>query len=54
MVKNLTLRVIVEIGDVRRFKNDGSIIAYAGLDEPPYQSEQFEAINRHISKRRNK
>ena len=52
--KKLTSRVIAEIGDVRRFKNAGSIIAYAGLDAPPYQSEQFEATNRHISKRGNK
>ena len=43
MVKKLTSRVIAEIGDVRRFKNAGSIIAYAGLDAPPYQSGQFEA-----------
>lgn len=52
--KKLTARVIAEIGDVRRFKNAGSIIAYAGLDAPPYQSGQFEATNRHISKRGNK
>lgn len=51
--KKLTSRVIAEIGDVRRFKNAGSIIAYAGLDAPPYQSGQFEATNRHISKRGN-
>ncbi len=52
--KKLTARVIAEIGDVRRFKNAGSIIAYAGLDAPPYQSGQFETTNRHISKRGNK
>ena len=52
--KKLTARVIAEIGDIRRFKNVGSIIAYAGLDAPPYQSGQFEATNRHISKRGNK
>ena len=52
--KKLTSRVIAEIGDIRRFKNAGSIIAYAGLDAPPNQSGQFEATNRHISKRGNK
>lgn len=52
--EKLTARIIAEIGDVRRFKNSGSIIAYAGLDSPPYQSGQFEATNRHISKRGNK
>ena len=50
----LTSRVIAEIGDIRRFKNAGSLIAYAGLDAPSYQSGQFEASNRHISKRGNK
>lgn len=52
--KKLTSRIIAEIGDVRRFKNAGSIIAYAGLDAPPYQSGKFESTNRHISKRGNK
>lgn len=52
--KKLTSRVIAEIGDVRRFKNAGSIIAYAGLDTPTYQSGKFEAQNGHISKRGNK
>ena len=52
--KKLTSRIIAEIGNIRRFKNAGSIIAYAGLDAPPYQSGQFEAANRHISKRGNK
>ena len=47
-------RIIAEIGDIRRFKNAGSIIAYGGLDAPPYQSGQFEATIRHISKRGNK
>ena len=52
--EKLTARVIAEIGDIRRFKNAGSLIAYAGLDVPPYQSGQFEAMQRHISKRGNK
>ena len=52
--EKLTARVIAEIGDIRRFKNAGSIIAYGGLDAPPYQSGQFEATIRHISKRGNK
>ena len=49
--KKLTSRIIAEIGDVRRFKNAGSIIAYAGLDAPPYQSGRFIGTERHISKR---
>lgn len=45
--------IIAEIGDVRRFKNKHSLIAYAGIDSPPYQSETFIATERHISKRGN-
>ena len=52
--EKLTSRIIAEIGDIRRFKNAGSIIAYAGLDAPPYQSGKYEAQIRHISKRGNK
>lgn len=52
--KKLTSRIIAEVGDIRRFKNAGSLIAYAGLDAPPYQSGKFEATIRHISKRGNK
>lgn len=47
----LAPRLIAEIGDVRRFKDGKSLIAYAGIDAPPYQSGQFEGTNRHISKR---
>lgn len=42
---------IAEIGDVRRFKDSKSLIAYEGIDAPPYQSGQFEGTKRHISKR---
>jgi transposase len=49
----LAPRIIAEIGDVRRFKNKHSLIAYAGIDAPPYQSGAFNAVERHISKRGN-
>ena len=49
----LTPRIIAEIGDIRRFKNKHSLIAYAGIDAPPYQSGTFNATERHISKRGN-
>ena len=45
----LTSRLIGEVGDVRRFDNAKSLIAFAGLDSPPYQSGQFEGTKRHIS-----
>ena len=47
----LAPRLIGEIGDVRRFKNGKSLVAYAGIDAPPYQSGKFVGTERHISKR---
>jgi len=47
----LAPRLIAEIGDVRRFHSGKALIAYAGIDTPPYQSGQFTGSNRHISKR---
>ena len=47
----LAARLIGEIGDVRRFHNAKSLIAYAGIDAPPYQSGKFTGTDRHISKR---
>lgn len=47
-------RLIAEIGNVTRFRNASCLIAYCGIDAPPYQSGQFQADNRHISKRGNK
>ena len=49
----LAPRIIAEIGDIRRFKNKHSLIAYAGIDAPPYPSGTFNATERHISKRGN-
>lgn len=46
--------LISEIGDVTRFKNKHSLVAYAGIDAPPYQSSKFDATQRKISKRGNK
>lgn len=43
--------LIAEIGDIRRFKNAKALNAFAGNDAPPYQSGQYESLNRHISKR---
>ncbi len=46
--------LIAEIGDASRFKNKHSLVAYAGIDAPPYQSGKFDASQRKISKRGNK
>jgi len=42
---------MAEIGDVRRFYAKKALIAFAGLDAPPYQSGAFEAKSRSMSKR---
>lgn len=47
----LTPLVIAEIGDVRNFHSKHALIAYAGIDAPPYQSGGFYGTERHISKR---
>nr|WP_330389781.1 IS110 family transposase [Cellulosilyticum sp. I15G10I2] len=47
----LAPRLIGEIGDVKRFHSGKALIAYAGIDAPPYQSGQFTGIQRRISKR---
>ena len=52
--ETLAPRIIAEIGDVRRFHSRKALIAYAGIDAPPYQSGTFTASERHISKRGNK
>ena len=47
----LSLKLIAEIGDVRRFYSGKALVAYAGIDAPPYQSGQFIGTKRKISKR---
>lgn len=47
----LAPRIIAEIGDVRRFHGSSSLIAFAGIDSPPYQSGSFAGTKRNISKR---
>ena len=42
---------MAEIGDVRRFKNKKALVAFAGIDAPPFQSGAFESKSRHVSKR---
>lgn len=47
----LAPRLIAEIGDVRRFHSGSALIAYAGIDSPPYESGSFVGTKRRISKR---
>lgn len=47
----LAPRLIAEIGDIRKFHSGSSLIAYAGIDSPPYESGSFVGTKRKISKR---
>lgn len=47
----LAPKLIAEVGDVRRFHSGKALIAYAGIDTPPYESGQFVGSNRKITKR---
>lgn len=47
----LASRLIAEIGDIRRFHNGSALIAFAGIDAPPYESGNFVGQRRRISKR---
>lgn len=51
--EKLAIRLIAEIGDIRRFHSSKALIAYAGIDSPPYQSGQYLGVKRRISKRVN-
>ena len=47
----LSVKLIAEIGDVRKYHGAKALIAYAGIDPPPYESGKFIGTERHISKR---
>lgn len=47
-------RLIAEIGDITRFRNANCLIAFCGIDTPPYQSGSYSAKERHITKRGSK
>ena len=44
-------QLMAEIGDVYRFRSKGSLVCFAGLEAPPYQSGKFESEDRSISKK---
>lgn len=47
----LAVKMIAEIGDVRRLHSAKALIAWAGIDPPPYESGQFKGSKRKITKR---
>jgi transposase len=44
-------QLMAEIGDVRRFTSKNALVAFAGVDAPPFQSGTFDSKSRHVSKR---
>lgn len=44
-------QLMAEIGDVRRFHAKKALVAFAGIDAPPYQSGTVDVRSRRISKR---
>lgn len=44
-------QLMAEIGDVRRFHSKKALVAFAGIDAPPYQSGAMDVRSRSISKR---
>lgn len=48
---SLGLQLMAEIGDVRRFHSKSALVAFAGIDAPPYQSGTIDVRSRSISKR---
>ena len=43
--------ILAEIGDISRFKNSSSLIAFAGIDPTVHQSGEFNSTHNHMSKR---
>lgn len=41
---------MAEIGDMHRFNHKGALVAFAGMDAPPFQSGTFDSKSRRISK----
>ena len=47
----LAPKLIAEIGDVRKYHSAKALVAWAGIDPPPYESGQFVGSNRKITKK---
>lgn len=47
----LAPQLMAEIGDIRRFSGKKALVAFAGIDAPPYQSGTMDMKSRSISKR---
>ena len=51
--KTLGPLLMAEIGDIRYLRNRKSLVSMAGIDVPPYESGQFRASHRSITKKGN-
>ena len=49
----LAVQITAEFGDLSKFKNKKSLISFVGIDSPPYESGNFKAEQRKITKRGN-
>ena len=49
----LAVQITAEFGDISKFKNKKSLISFVGIDSPPYESGNFKAEQRKITKRGN-
>ena len=43
--------ILAEIGDISRFKNSSTLVAFAGIDPTVRQSGEFNSTHNHMSKR---
>ena len=51
--EKLAVQIVAEFGDLLKFKNKKCLISFIGIDAPPYESGNFKADQRKISKRGN-
>ena len=51
--KTLGPLLMAEIGDIRQLRNKKSLVSMTGIDVPPYESGQFKANHRLITKKGN-
>ena len=49
----LAVQIVAEFGDLLKFKNKKCLVSFIGIDAPPYESGNFKADQRKISKRGN-
>lgn len=49
----LAVQITAEFGNLIKFKNKKCLVSFIGIDAPAYESGQFKATNRNISKRGN-